>query len=240
MRRGFDYAAAAGGPFSENGIKYQSSLAPGLAVEGEVFPLVRATRGAAAGLGFGVRFEKAFLETKQTVIEPVTPGMEGIGQEPPVETVLATDHSHLLLRALYRHRFSGRLEIIGHGGVGFLTFAIAANEEYNGVEYTYFDLGARGIIGLGSPAASVDLRLAFMPSVSHGETVTELGGAASTFGYRAYGGLLSILGSGLSLQAGLEYAAMESDITGNGRGGRKGISASDGYFSIRTMIGYRF
>ncbi len=238
MRRDFDYAAAVGGPFSENGIKYASSLAPGLAVEGELFPLAR-SGGSVEGLGIGARFEKVFLETTQTVIEPVMPGMEGVGQQAPEETVLTTEHSHLLLRALYRHRFSGGQEFIGHAGVGFLTFAIAANDEYNGVEYTYLDIGARAVVPLSSPAASLDFRLAFMPSVSLGKTVTEVGGAASTYGYRAYGGLLSVLRSGLSLRAGAEYSAYESDITGVGRSLRKGISASDGYFALRIMAGYR-
>ena len=167
------------------------------------------------------------------------PGMEEVGQTAPEETVLTTDHSHLLLRALYRHRFSGGQELVGHAGAGFLTFAIAANDEYNGVEYTYMDLGARAVIPLSSPAASLDLRFALMPAVSLGETVTELGGDASTIGYRAYAGLLSVLRSGLCLRAGAEYSAFESDITGEGRSLRKGISSSDGYLGLRVMAGYR-
>ena len=238
MKRSFDYAAAAGGPFSENGITYASSLAPGIALAGELYPLAR-NRDGLTGLGLGVRFEKVFLETTQTVIAPETGGMEDVGQMAPEQSVLTTEHSHLLLRALYRHRLDGGQEIIGHAGAGFLTFAIAANDEYNGVEFTYLDIGARATIPLSSPAASLDLRLALMPSVSLGETVTELGGEDSTYGYRAYGGLLSVLRSGLSLRAGAEYSAFESDITGTGRSLRKGISASDGYFTLRVMAGYR-
>ncbi|MEZ4436872.1 MAG: hypothetical protein R3F65_31105, partial [bacterium] len=64
LSRDFDYTAAPDSPlFGEGGVQYASSLVPGFALDGELFPLSRSVEGALRGLGVGVGFEKVFLST---------------------------------------------------------------------------------------------------------------------------------------------------------------------------------
>ncbi len=231
LSRDFDYTAAAESPlFAEGGIQYASAIVPGLALDLEAYPLSGLLDGAGRGLGLGLRFEKVFLETEQTVTGPD-------GEQ--VVTTLETSHSHVLPRLLYRYVFGGGTELVGHLGVGFLGFEIQENPEYNGVSYTYLTIGAGGHIPIGSPMVAVDLRAAVLPYVGVGDTVDELGAEASSFGYRLYGGVASVVGA-ISLQIGVEYTGISTEITGEGRGGRQGTSSADRYVGARLMGGYRF
>lgn len=231
LSRDFDYTAAADSPlFAEGGIQYASAIVPGIALDVEAYPLTKLLDGAGRGLGLGMRFEKVFLETEQTVTGPD-------GEQ--VVTTLETSHSHVLPRLLYRHVFGGGTEVVGHLGVGFLGFEIQENPEYNGVAYTYLTLGAGGHIPLGSPMMAVDLRAALMPYVGVGDSVDELGAEASSFGYRLYGGVASLVGA-ISLQIGIEYTGISTEISGEGRGGRRGTESTDRYIGARLMGGYRF
>lgn len=231
LSRDFDYSTTPESPlFAEGGVQYASSLVPGMALDVEGYPLARLLDGALRGLGLGLRFEKVFLETEQTVTGPE-------GEQ--VTATLETSHSHVLPRLLYRYVFEGGTELVGHFGVGFLGFEIQENPEYNGVRYTYLTLGAGGHIPLGSPMMALDVRAALLPYVGVGDTVDELGEEASSLGYRLYGGIASVVGA-LSVQLGLEYTGIGTDITGEGRGGRQGTEASDRYVGVRLMGGYRF
>jgi len=231
LSRDFDYTAAPESPlFAEGGIQYASAIVPGLALDIEAYPLSRLTEGAARGFGLGMRFEKVFLETEQTVTGPD-------GEQ--VVATLETSHSHVLPRLLYRHVFGGGAEVVGHLGLGFLGFEIQENPEYNGVSYTYLTVGAGGHIPLGSPMMAIDLRAAVLPYMGVGDTADELGAEASSFGFRLYGGLASVAGAA-SLQFGIEYTGISTEISGEGRGGRQGAEATDRYIGARLMGGYRF
>ena len=231
LSRDFDYATTPESPlFAEGGIQYASAIVPGLAIDIEGYPLASVLDGAARGLGLGLRFEKVFLETEQTVTGPD-------GEQ--VVTTLETSHSHVLPRLLYRYVFGGGTEVVGHIGLGFLGFEIQENPEYNGVSYTYLTVGAGGHIPLGSPMMAVDLRAAILPYVGVGDSVDELGAEASSFGYRLYGGVASVVGD-ISLQIGIEYTGISAEISGEGRGGRQGTTADDRYVGARLMGGYRF
>lgn len=231
LSRDFDYTAAPDSPlFANGGIQYASAIVPGIALDIEGYPLAKLTGGAARGIGLGLRFEKVFLETEQTVTGP--------GGEQTVAT-LETSHSHVLPRLLYRYIFGNGAEVAGHVGVGFLGFEIQENPEYNGVSYTYLTIGAAGHIPLGTPMVAVDLRAALLPYVGVGDSVDELGAEASSFGYRLYGGVASVVGA-ISLQFGVEYTGIGTEISGEGRGGRVGVEATDRYIGARLMGGYRF
>lgn len=231
LSRDFDYTAAADSPlFAEGGIQYASAIVPGMALDVEAYPLARLTDGAGRGFGLGMRFEKVFLETEQTVTGPD-------GEQ--VVSTLETSHSHVLLRLLYRYVLAGGTELSGHLGLGFLGFEIQENPEYDGVSYTYLTVGAGGHVPLGSPLIAVDLRASILPYVGVGDSVDELGAEASSFGWRAYGGIALVVDD-LSLQFGIEYTGIGTEITGEGRGGRKGTEATDRYIGARLMAGYRF
>lgn len=229
--RDFDYTADPASPlFAEGGIQYASSIVPGIAIDVEGYPLARLVGGAARGIGLGLRFEKVFLETEQTVTGP--DGNQTVA-------TLETSHSHVLPRLLYRYLFGNGAEVGGHVGFGFLGFEIQENPEYNGVSYTYLTVGANGTIPLGTPLLAVDLRAAVLPYVGVGDSVDELGAEASSFGFRLYGGVASVIDA-ISVQFGIEYTGISTEISGEGRGGRIGTEATDRYFGARLMGGYRF
>lgn len=231
LSRDFEYSALPESPlFAEGGIQYASAMVPGLALDVEVNPLIGLTDSFVNGFGLGLRFEKVFLSTTQTVTGPD-------GEQTNAE--LETSHSHLLFRLLYRHVFDGGAEVGGSVGIGLLSFELQDNPEYNGVDYTYVSIGAAGLIPLGTPLAALDVRLDLLPVASIGDQVEELGAAASSSGFRVYGGVTSLVGD-VSLQAGLEYTGIGADVTGEGRGGRLGESANDRYIGARLMGGYRF
>lgn len=231
LSRDFDYTAAPDSPlFAAGGVQYASSLVPGFALDAEFFPLSRSLDGPARGIGVGITFEKVFLDTDSTITGP-----DGTQQTASLET----SHSHLLPRVIYRYFFPGGTEIGGQIGLGFLTFSIQDNPEYNGVAYTYLTLGASGRIPLGSPVLAVDLRAAVLPWVGVGDSAAELGGEASSSGFQLYGGIATQVDA-LSIQIGVEYTGISSDITGEGRGGRIGVEATDRYVGARLMAGYRF
>lgn len=232
LSRDFDYTAAPDSPlFAQGGVQYASSLVPGFAFDVEAFPLSRFVGGAAGGIGVGLFFEKVFLSTESTITGPD-------GEQATTE--LETSHSHLAPRLLYRYLFEGGAELGGHLGLGFLTFTIQDNPEYNGVDYTYLSLGLDGRVPLGSPLLAVELRGALLPWVGMGDTsVTELGADVSSSGWRLYGGIASQV-EALTVSVGVEYTGISSEITGEGRGGRIGREATDRYVGARLMVGYRF
>ncbi|MCA9539247.1 MAG: hypothetical protein KC620_10200 [Myxococcales bacterium] len=231
LSRTFDLTARKDSPlFSDGGIQYESSIVPGIALDAEVYPFGGDSEGFARGLGLGLRFEKVFLSTEASVTGP-----DG---EAEVKT-LSTSHSHLLARLIYLYDFASGIELGGHFGLGFLSFEIQENPEYNGVSYTYLDVGLSGRVPLGTPYLAVELRGSWLPYAGVGDTAKELGGEVSTSGYRVMGGLGSLMGD-LSLLLGVEWTALSSEITGEGRGGRKGESATDQFLGLRLMGGYRF
>jgi len=201
---------------------------------------------AGQGIGLGFRYEKVFLSTQREV------ELEGGGTE---SELMNTQHSHLLFRLLYAYRFgpqsSSAPEINLQLGVGFLSFLTDDNDEYKGADYRYFSEGLEAYIPLGSPFFALDIGLALLQA-DLGESVEELGGAASTSGYRLYFGFGSELGGGLSLRGGVDYKSLSSEVSGRGRQygasanelasehGRTGTEAEDSYLSICIMGGYLF
>ena len=235
LSRSFDYTAAPESPvFAEGGIQYASSVVPGLVLDVETYPLTAVTDGFARGFGLGLRYEKVFLSTEQEV---------RLDDGTSRDASLTTTHQHILVRLFYRHLFGAEgaaPEIAGHLGLGWLSFELQENPEYNGAAYQYVQLGVNGYVPLGTPMLAADLDVALFPSADLGDSAEELGESVNNFGWRLYGGLASRLQSGLSLRAGVEYTAISSDVTGAGRGERIGESATDSYLGLRLMGGYTF
>lgn len=234
LSRSFRYTASDDSPkFNPGGIQYESAMVPGFALDAEIYPFVRLARNFARGFGFQLRFEKVFVNTEQEVQTETGPTIQA----------LETSHAHFLVRAMYRYRFRETPESIEvHGGIGFgvLSFQMAENEEYNGALYQYFDLTVGAYAPLSTQYFAMDLRVSLMPAVSLGDTVEELGADASTFGFRIYAGLASLVTDALQLSAGFEYTGLNSTINGAGRDGREGETAEDAYVGVRLLGGYRF
>ncbi|MEZ4475259.1 MAG: hypothetical protein R3F60_31590 [bacterium] len=234
LARTFSYTALADSPqFSDGGIQYESALVPGIVLDAEFHPFA-GRAGFLGDLGLGLRYEKVFVSTEQEV--ELT---DSRTKTQPLET----SHDHVVVRGLWRHALSGdpaAIELLGGLGLGILAFAVADNDEYNGVTYTYLDLTAGVYLPLGTPLAALDVQFSVLPVVGLGDTVKELGAEASTFGWRAYLGAGSRLASGLTASAGVEYLSMAADVTGSGRGGRKGQTAEDAFLGLRLLGGYQF
>ena len=231
LSRNFSYTAnPASLIFAEGGIDYELGLVPGFALDAHLAPFAH-KRGAVRGLGFRVLYEKAFFKTLQTVTKDD-------GSE--TTTLLESRHYHVAGQLTYRHVFRSRTEIGGYIGGGNLTFELAENAEYAGASYGYIELGMQGFVPLGTPHFGFEGRAGILPYASLGDSVEELGSSATIFGYRVSGGLEGRLPMGLTFSAGAEYTLFQSDVTGEGRGGRIGQSASDGYVTLRFLGGYRF
>ena len=125
-------------------------------------------------------------------------------------------------------------------GYGSLAFEVEDNDDYRGATYAYVDLGVGGYIPLTTPLVALELDLAWLPTADLGDRTDEIGGEATTSGYRIYGGLASTLPSGLFFSGGLEFTGFSSEVSGTGRDGRLGKEASDSYFGARLMGGYRY
>jgi hypothetical protein len=216
--------------FAEGGIDYELGLVPGFVIDAHVAPFAH-KRGAIRGLGFRLLYEKAFFQTLQTVTKDD-------GSE--TTTLLESRHSHIAGQLTYRHVFGSRAEIGGYLGGGNLTFELAENAEYGGASYGYIELGMQGFVPLGTPYFGLDARAGILPYASLGDTVEELGDSATIFGYRVYVGLEARLPMGLTFSSGAEYTVFQSDVSGEGRGGRIGQSASDDFITLRFLGGYRF
>lgn len=233
LSRSFRYTATDQSPkFNPGGIQYESALVPGFALDAEYHPFAK-SKGFARGFGLQMRFEKVFVNTEQEVQTESGPTIQA----------LETSHAHFLLRAMYRHRFNERPDSIEvHGGLGFgvLSFQMAENEEYNGVLYQYFDVTVGAYAPLSTQYLAMDVRASLLPAVGLGDTVEELGEVASTFGFRIYAGLASLVTSSVTLAAGFEYTGFNSAITGAGRDGREGETAEDAFVGVRLLGGYRF
>ncbi|MGK0360544.1 MAG: opacity protein-like surface antigen [Bradymonadia bacterium] len=233
LSRSFRYTATDRSPkFNPGGIQYESALVPGFALDAEYYPFAK-SQGFAKGFGLQLRFEKVFVNTEQEVQTEAGSTIQA----------LETSHAHFLLRAIYRHRFNERPDSIEvHGGLGFgvLSFQMAENDEYNGVLYQYFDLTIGAYAPLSTQYLAMDVRASVMPAVTLGDTVEELGEVASTFGFRIYAGLASLVTPSVTLTAGFEYTGFNSAITGAGRDGREGETAEDAFVGVRIMGGYRF
>lgn len=235
LSRTFEYAADAASPqFGDGGIQYESSLSPGVAIEAELYPLAALTAGPGGNVGIGVRFEKVFLGTRQTVTLD-----DGTTEERDLET----DHHHLVFDLRYRHRFGtgdAAPELGGRLGMGLLDFALEDNPEYRGTSYTYFLVGAGARVPLGTPLLAADVQLAWIPTADLGDSVEELGEEASASGFAVFAGLSSRVGDDFTLQGGFDLTSFSADVSGTGRGGRIGKTADDRYLGFRVMAGYRF
>lgn len=233
LSRSFRYTATDTSPkFNPGGIQYESALVPGFALDAEYYPFAK-SKGFARGFGLQLRFEKVFVNTEQEVQT----------EDGPTIQPLETSHAHFSLRAMYRHKFNERPDSIEvHGGLGFgvLSFQMAENDEYNGVLYQYFDVTIGAYAPLSTQYLAMDVRASLMPAVSLGDTVEELGEVASTFGFRIYAGLASLVTPSVTLAAGFEYTGFNSAITGAGRDGREGETAEDAFVGVRLLGGYRF
>ena len=231
LARSFQYTASPSSQiFNEGGIDYNLGLVPGLVVQAQFMPFSR-RRGGIKGLGFRFMFEKAFFRTQQTVTNI----------DLSTETqLLDSNHMHIVGHLTYVHRFAGGGEVGGYLGLGNLVFELAPNDEYSGTNYLYIDAGASGFIPFGTPSIGLAANAGMVPYASMGDTVTEMAGEATVFGYRLYGGLESRLPMGLVLSVGADYTAFLGELTGVGRGGRVGKSSDDGFVTLRFMGGYRF
>lgn len=236
MSRSFEYTADGESPqFTDGGIRYESSMAPGVAIEAELYPLATATDGPGRDFGIGVRFEKTFLgATRQEVTLD-----DGTTEEHDLET----KHQHLTFDLRYRHRFGegdASPEISAFAGMGLLDFELESNPEYRGTSYRYWRLGLGAVVPFGTPLIGADVRFQFFPSANLGDTVEELGDEASTSGFGVYGGLVSRIGNDFTAHAGFDLTALDSDVKGKGREGRVGKSAEDRYLGVRVLAGYQF
>ena len=231
LARSFQYTASPSSQiFNEGGIDYNLGLVPGLVVQAQFMPFSR-RQGGVRGLGFKFMFEKAFFRTQQTVTNI----------DLSTETqLLDSNHMHVLGHLTYVHRFAGGGEVGGYLGLGHLVFELAQNDEYSGTNYLYIDVGASGFIPFGTPSIGLAASAGMIPYASMGDTVTEMAGDATVFGYRLYGGLESRLPMGLVLSVGVDYSAFLGELAGVGRGGRVGKNSDDGFVALRFMGGYRF
>jgi len=231
MSRSFAYTAdEASQIFAEGGINYDLGFVPGLAVDARFTPFAQKRFGA-RGLGFRILFEKAFFRTQQTVTKD--DGSES-------RALLDSNHSHIYGALEYTHFFASGGEVGGFLGYGFLTFELAENDEYSGSNYGYLSGGAKGYIPFGTPIFGLEVQASVIPFASYGETINEVGAEASVAGFSAYSGVAARFLNGLTLAVGGEYTAFNSDISGEGRGGRIGKSANDGFMVFRFLGGYRF
>jgi hypothetical protein len=234
MSRSFNYTAADdSAQFTDGGIRYDSSLAPGVVVEAELYPLASSTDGFAKDIGVGFRFEKVFLSTKQEVtLEDGTTEQRN----------LDTKHQHLAFDLRYRHRFGAdelSPELSVFAGLGLLDFELQHNDEYRGTNYKYWRLGLGATVPFGTPLIGADVRLQYFPSADMGDTVEEVGDSASTSGFGIYAGLVSHFADDFSVHAGFDLTSLDSDVKGEGRGGRIGKSAEDRFLGARVMAGWR-
>ena len=231
LARSFKYTASPSSQiFNEGGIDYNLGLVPGLVVQAQFMPFSR-RRGGIKGLGFRFMFEKAFFRTQQTVTNI----------DLSTETqLLDSNHMHIVRHLTYVHRFAGGGEV---GGYQALETSCLSSPQMTSTPVritSYIDAGASGFIPFGTPSIGLAANAGMVPYASMGDTVTEMAGEATVFGYRLYGGLESRLPMGLVLSVGADYTAFLGELTGVGRGGRVGKSSDDGFVTLRFMGGYRF
>lgn len=235
LSRSFDYSVSDDSvAFAEGGIDYSTTLSPGIAVNAEIFPLRAVVRNAAAHLGLGLSFEKAFLSTDQEITD-----LQG---QTRAQT-LNTAHHHIRTRLQYRAPLSDSdtaIQLGGHLGLGWIKFKLQDNPEYSGVEAAYFDLGLDTLIPLGSPKIAAKLAIRYLPTADLGDTAQELGGEVSTSGFGFTAGLMGRLVGGLTAELALDYTSLSHDVSGEGRGDRIGEEASDAYTGLRLLMGYAF
>lgn len=235
LSRTFEYTVTgASVPFAEGGIDYTTSLAPGVAIDAELFPLRAALKNAAAHIGLGLTYEKAFLSTEQEVTD-----IQGRTRNQSLNTA----HHHIRARLQYRAPLGDgptAIQLGGHLGLGWLKFELQDNPEYRGMAASYFDLGLDTLIPLGTPAAALRLGARFIPSADLGDTTEELGGEVSTTGFGITGGVRAKPVGDLTADLLVDYTGLSHDISGEGRGQRAGDTASDGYLGVRLLMGYAF
>ena len=239
MSRTFSYAATADSAiFAEGGIEYESAFVPGFAIDAELYPLRLSGSGAGANVGVELHYEKVFLVTRQAVETEAEMG----GEPTTSETELDTSHDHFLGRLLYRHAF-GEGDLVPavkvFAGFGVLSITIDKNDEYNGTTYSYLDLGIGGSVPF-SRYVILEGEFHGVPFTSLGDSAEELGKDVSATGFGLYAGVSSRLTDDIVARAGVDYLALDADVSGEGRGGRVGSSAEDGYLGLRLQAGYRF
>jgi hypothetical protein len=231
--RAFEYRAEKESVlFLEEGINYDSSLAPGFGIEAEVYPLATTLRGPAAGVGFTARFDKVFLETKQTVTNE---------DQSTISQKLDTNQTHARVGLRYRYGFSESStspELQADLGLGWSTFELENNDEYRGTSYQYWLIGLGGLVPLGTPLAIAEARFNFVPTADLGDTTEELAGKAEVLGFGFNAGLTSRLGGGLFASLVYDWQMYTLELSGAGRGGRVGRTAQDTYSGVRLLAGW--
>ncbi len=224
-------AAGSSAVFKNGGIEYDSALVPGIGIEGEFYPF-RNSSTVARGIGFGVQFDKVFLETEQKEI--VSAGEAGN---------LETSHQQLRLRILYERAIgvaADALRLQAVIGMGWLSFDVAGGDDYRGTSYQFFEVGGGAVIPLGSPLFNLEARFTYVPTADLGDTVEEVGDSATATGFNLQTGMLLSMPEGLTARIGLDYQVFSIVPTGAGRDGRVGAEADDAYLGFRIQAGYRF
>ncbi len=227
--------------FVPDGISYNSSLSPGVAFQGDIYPLAFALTGPVTGIGLSLGYEKTFLGTQQKVNE-----VDGTSQTAHLDT----KQSVFDLGLKYRYTFSpgpGGVspEVDGGLGMAWSTFDLGKNDVYRGTDYRYLHLGVGGRVPLGTPYAIAELALRFIPSADLGSTAKELGKTVDAMGYGLTVGMSSELGSGFTAGVSLDYTSFSGDVKGEGRANaagqvREGSSMEDAYLGILIEGGYHF
>ena len=229
LSRTFVYVVQEQSPvFSDGGVDYSLGFVPGFALEAFAFPF---SNQSGDGFGMELRFEKVFFRTQQNVVN--SDGSQSA-------QILASNHLHGRLNLVYNHRFESGPELSGLLGFGYLSFQISDEAEYRGTDYTYLDLGLKGFIPFGTSPVGLEGVVSMLPIAGLGDTLAELGGDASTLGFRGELSLVAQWESGLSLKGGADIMLFESELAGEGRDRRQGRASSDRFIGARLMGGYQF
>lgn len=238
-----------------DGISYDSSMAPGLGLDVEVYPLALSMRGPVTGIGLTFAYEQVFLSSKQTITADDT---SGAATETEAPKDLETTERVVDVGVKYRYAFgSGAAvpEVSATVGMTWATFELEKNDEYRGTNYRYPHLGLGGRIPFGTPLIGAELALSYIPTADTGETTQELGHSTDLAGYGVTADLVSHIGSGFLACAGLDYTAISGTVSGEGRATefvdangeptgqrrvRLGKSMEDSYLGFHLRAGYHF
>jgi hypothetical protein len=238
-----------------DGISYDSSLAPGLGLAVEVYPLALSMTGAVTGLGLTFGYEQVFLTSKQTITTDETTSTGAAEDAGPTE--LDTTERVIDLGIKYRYAFGkagAAPELMASFGMAWSTFELEKNDEYRGTNYRYPHLGLGGRIPFGTPLVAAELELRYIPTADAGETTQELGKSADLAGYGLTADIVSQFGAGFLATVGIDYTAISGDVKGEGRSKelvdaagetverkvRLGKSIDDSYLGIHVRAGYHF
>jgi hypothetical protein len=213
------------------GIEYDLGFVPGFTIDGEIAPLT-----GVPNIGIGVGYERAFFRTKQTIVVPIASS----GAETTSETVklLESSYSQIYAKLFYRKALDSGIELTGGLKTRLLSFTIAGDSEYTGVEYLTIDFEFGGFLPIYKRSLGLCLSGALAPVVSFGNSIQELGSTHSTIAASAAGGLAFRFESGFSLKGIVDYSNFSSEIQGSGRDGRMIDQALDQYITLKLLGGY--